>query len=355
MRAARPEDDRIIGDPQAAGRLAGVCGGLPLALQITAALLKADPALSAAELADQLAGEQEPADGVCAMTTAAGRPHRRSRRRSSCPTASSMTTTARMFRLLAVNPGPDISTAAAVALADLPVIRVRAVLGGLAQAHLAETAPGTAGRWRMHDLLRLYAGRVSDEHAGADDREQARDRLLGYYLRTAEAANAHLRALPGTAVPDTFTGRDDALAWLDAERASLVAAVGMAADTGRDQAAMDLALALAEYFEWRRRFDDWLATAAISLDAARRLSDRHREAAALINLAGALNWLQRFEEVITACQDAAAIYREIGDRHGEADALFASAYASARCGGLRRPYRVPGRRRHLPRDRRPEP
>ena len=27
----------------AAGRLAGICGGLPLALQITAALLKADP------------------------------------------------------------------------------------------------------------------------------------------------------------------------------------------------------------------------------------------------------------------------------------------------------------------------
>ena len=34
------------GDPAAAGRLAGMCGGLPLALQITAALLKADPALT---------------------------------------------------------------------------------------------------------------------------------------------------------------------------------------------------------------------------------------------------------------------------------------------------------------------
>ena len=40
---ARPDDDRISGDPEAAGRLARVCGGLPLALQITAALLKADP------------------------------------------------------------------------------------------------------------------------------------------------------------------------------------------------------------------------------------------------------------------------------------------------------------------------
>ena len=45
LRAARPSDDRISADAGAAARLAGVCGGLPLALQITAALLKADPAL----------------------------------------------------------------------------------------------------------------------------------------------------------------------------------------------------------------------------------------------------------------------------------------------------------------------
>ena len=47
LRAARPGDDRISSDPAAAGRLAGVCGGLPLALRITAALLAADPALTA--------------------------------------------------------------------------------------------------------------------------------------------------------------------------------------------------------------------------------------------------------------------------------------------------------------------
>jgi hypothetical protein len=46
QRATRPADDRIGVDPAAAGRLAGVCGGLPLALQITAPLLGADPALT---------------------------------------------------------------------------------------------------------------------------------------------------------------------------------------------------------------------------------------------------------------------------------------------------------------------
>jgi hypothetical protein len=85
-----------------------------------------------------------------------------------------------VFRLLPVNPGPDNSVAAVAALADLPVQQARAVLAGPARAHLAETAAGAAGRWRMHDLVRLYAAQLSEHHAEGDGREQARDRLLGY-------------------------------------------------------------------------------------------------------------------------------------------------------------------------------
>jgi tetratricopeptide (TPR) repeat protein len=173
----------------------------------------------------------------------------------------------------------------------------------------------------MHDLVRLYAQRLSEEHAQADSRGQARDRLLDYYLRMADAADDHLRALPGMAVPEEFTGRDGALEWLDTERASLVAAVTMAAGTGRDQAAMRLPLALAEYFAWRRRFDDWIAATTISLDAARRLGDRRREGNALTILGVALRHVRRFDEAIAAHQDAAAIYRETSDRHGEGAAL----------------------------------
>jgi tetratricopeptide (TPR) repeat protein len=319
LRAARPEDDRITADPNAAGGLAGVCGGLPLALQITAALLKADPALSTAELAQELAVESkrlgqlsyDDGSGTAVLSIAAA--FELSYRRLD-------ETSARVFRLLPVNPGPDISTAAAAALTNLPVGKARAVLGGLARAHLAEAAPGTAGRWRMHDLLRLYAGQLSDIHFGVDGREQARDRLLGYYLRSADAADDHLGALPGTVVPKEFAGRDAALDWLDAERASLVAAVTMAAGTGRDQAALRLPLLLAGYFAWRRRFDDAIATITVSLGAARRLGDS-RECDALNNLGLALQNVRRFEEAIAAHQDVGAIFRKTGDRNGEGGAL----------------------------------
>ena len=320
LRIAHPGDDRISRDPEAAWQLAEACGGLPLALQITAALLSADAVLTAAELADQLGTYQ---DRLTRLQYDDG----------SGPSAPSVAaafelsyhrlddTAARLFRLLSVVPGPDISTVATAALAGLLPAEVRTVLASLARAHLIEAAPGTGGRWRMHDLLRLYARQLSDQNADSDGREQAIDRLLDYWLDMAEAADAHLRTLNGAEMAARFADRDDALAWLDAEQTSLIPAVRMAAATGRDHVAMRLPLRLAEYFNWRRRFDDCLAVTAISLSAARRLRDRGNEAMALNNLGAALREARRFEEAITACQDAAAIYRQIGDRHGEAMAL----------------------------------
>ena len=230
-------------------------------------------------------------------------------------------TEARVFRLLPLNPGPDVSTAAAAVLVDLPVNEARHTLAGLTRAYLVEAVRDGGGRWRLHDLVGLYAQQLSNTHAEADGREQARDRLLGYYLSMADAADNYLRMLPRPTVAAEFTSRDGAIAWLDAEEASLTAAVRMAADTGRDQVAVSLPLLLAQYLAWRRRFDDLLVTTTISLNAARRLGDRYREGDALTNLGGALREERRFDEAVTAHRDAAAIYRELGDRQGEGDAV----------------------------------
>jgi tetratricopeptide (TPR) repeat protein len=239
---------------------------------------------------------------------------------------------AELFWLLSVNPGPDVSTAAAAALAGRPASQTRTVLGRLVKAHLIEPAGTGAGRWRMHDLLRLYAHQLPVPQAQVGKRERAQDRLLHYYLDGARAADAHMLALPGTPVPERFAGREQALAWLDAERPSLIAAAAMAARTGRDQIALHLPLYLSEYLDWRRRFDDKLAVLAISRDTARRLGDQANEAAALTSEAIALAEARRFDEAIAVCQDAAAIYRETGDRHREGAALNNLGVALRRVG-----------------------
>ena len=320
VRAARPEDDRIRGDLKAAGQLAGLCGGLPLALAIIAALLNADPTLSAGELAEELAAETERLEqlryddgtGPSAPSVAAAfeLSYRKLEQDSS-----------RAFRLLSVNPGPDISTASAAILADLPADKMRRVLAGLARAHMIEAAPSAAGRWQMHDLLRLYSRYLSAENAEADGRDQGIDRLLRYYMTRSYTADQRLRAQPGTAVPEDFADRGSALDWLDAERSSLVAAVSMAAATGRDQLAAQLPLVLAEYLQLRRRLDDMLAITVVSAEAARRLGDRRMESSALVTMGNVLRQVRRFEEAIIVCREAIPICKETGDQYVEAGAL----------------------------------
>ena len=320
LRAARSEDDRISSDLVAARRLVSVCGGLPLALRITVALLATDAALTAEDAVDELTDEMhrlealqyDDGGGTSAPSVAAA---------FDLSYRQLEETAARLFRLLPVNPGPEVSTAAAAALAGSSERETRRVLGQLAKAHLVELAAGAAGRWRMHDLLRLYARQLSDIYAEADKREQAQDRLLDFYLKAARAADAHLRALAGTAVPADFTGRDDALAWLDTERLNLITAVTMASSTGRDQIALHLPMVLREYLDWRRRFDDRLAVLTVSRDTTRRLGDRPNEAIAMTSLGNTLERMRRFDEAITAHQGAAAIFQETGDRHREGMAL----------------------------------
>jgi tetratricopeptide (TPR) repeat protein len=229
--------------------------------------------------------------------------------------------TARVFRMLPVNPGPEVSTAAVATLADLPVSKARAEISHLVRAHLVEAAAGAEGRWRMHDLLRLYATQISDQDLDHDGRELARDRLLTYYVDMSHAADGHLRARPGTEVSDIFKGPTDALTWLDVERPNLVAAINVASRTGRHTVALRLPLNLTEYFIWRRRLDDLIAAVTVSIEAARHLGDRGNEAKARDIFGGALRTIGSFEKAMTAHGDAAAIFQEIGDRHGEAVAL----------------------------------
>jgi hypothetical protein len=115
-----------------------------------------------------------------------------------------------------------------------------------------------------------------------------------------EAADDQLRWQPDPLVdPAAFASRDDALAWLDAERPCLIATVEMAADLERDHIAASLSLRLAQYLALRRLFDDLLAITTIGLCAARRLGNRDLEGSALTNLGLAQQELGRPEEPLS--------------------------------------------------------
>lgn len=171
LRAARPGDNRLAQHPADAAEVVRLCGGLPLALRIAAALLAENPAMPVAALAAELRADK-PVVGLAYGTAGVRAAFELSYRNLS---ASQQ----RMFRLLTVNPGAETTTEVAAALADRPQQQTRDNLKALARAHLIEQG-SEYGRWKMHDLVRQYADDLARRHGGGQ-RSRAFDRLLRHY------------------------------------------------------------------------------------------------------------------------------------------------------------------------------
>ncbi|MGW2964984.1 tetratricopeptide repeat protein, partial [Streptomyces sp. NPDC001220] len=315
LRVARGEGDtRITQALGQAAKIADLCARLPLALNIAASLLAENDTVAedgtmdytAADLASELRAEHTRLDELSYEERAVRAAFDLSYQRLDQQQA-------RLFRLLPLNPGPSISTEATRHLADLEERGTRHLLTRLARAHLIERRSGH--RWAMHDLVRLYADEHGRTHAIPDQRDIARTRLFTHYQDTTQAADAHLRTLPGSPAP-RFPDRVSALEWLDTEHPSLIAtALGYPATT------ISLVFSLAQYLNYRRYFDDWITLTTTALTICQERGDRHREGSTLNNLGLALQEVRRFDEAINAHNQAVTIYRELGDRHREGQAL----------------------------------
>ncbi|GAA2590807.1 tetratricopeptide repeat protein [Actinomadura fulvescens] len=330
-----PGDRRVRDEEKAAVRLAGECGFLPLALGIMAGRLAENPEESIAdavrELADRdgpepapygpgLAGGGMPATGglhgVLSPTfDVAYRALRRDQREA--------------FRRLGLVPGPDFTPTALAALLDRPVAEARELLDGLCQAYLVQDV--ASGRFRMHDLLRDFARERGLSEDDDNDRLAAQRRLLGGYLAEAREAGQALGrggrpVLEGAeepASPPDPAARARSLAWFEAERRNLVAAVHLAAQHGLHRTCWELADSLFDFQEFRRYSEDNITVHDAGLRAARTEEDWAAAAVMLHNLAVAHSDLGRPVQAIGYCEDAKRGFRSADppDRRGEALAL----------------------------------
>ncbi|MGH2771022.1 MAG: ATP-binding protein [Actinomycetota bacterium] len=313
---------RMAAEAEAAAEIARLCGCLPLAVRIAGAKLVTRPAMSVAELARRLGDEQHRLGELAAGDIEV-------RASFALSYAGLGPAEARMFRRLGLIAGPDFGVGAAAALIDAHPEEAKVLLEHLGDAHLIEDAL-LQGRYRFHDLLRLYAReRVQAEETDAA-RETALRGVLEWYLNTAEGAERilwpHRRPLPrdraGECSGPAFTTRTQARAWFEAERAGLVAAVRQAGvHCGFRPFTWQLADALWGFFYLRKRWVDWQDSHEVALAATREAHDRQAEAWILHTLGAAYRHLRRFDEAIGSLEQSLAICRETGDRQGEAQAL----------------------------------
>ncbi|MGA6155029.1 tetratricopeptide repeat protein [Stenotrophomonas sp. NPDC087984] len=296
VRNAQPQDIRIVAERTQAERLCRLCGYLPLALQIAAALLIADPGKPIEELVGELASVATRVDylddGERGVRAAFDLSYGRLTDEQS-----------RLFLLLALAPGEGISaeTLRASYGAPLPPRGVDV----LVRAHLVEPRDA-GGRWRMHDLLRAYAAaKVAEDGARfASEYERSRDRILDHYNELVADAAGLMQVPPVRGPHPRFAGRVEALAWLDGERTGLVEAACWAAEPRHAGAAVKLALDLGEYLGRRRLYGDAVVVYQHAIDGARALGDRRSEGNSWNNLSIALRRVRRLEEAADACHRA---------------------------------------------------
>jgi DNA-binding SARP family transcriptional activator/tetratricopeptide (TPR) repeat protein len=279
--ARRLGQRRVAAEPQAVNEIVIRCARLPLALAVAAARAATRPHLTLAALANDLRRNHSALDALADVD-----PTIDLRAVLSWSYGSLSPDAALLFRLLAVHPGPDISVAAAASVVGVTAVRARALLAELAGAHLV--TEHLLGRYLMHDLLRAYAAELAQTHSSGTERRDAVRRMLDHYLHTAHTAARQLDPHRGheitlgpaadrvsTEEPDSY---DRAVAWFDAERAVLLAAIDLAARDGAEVYTWPLVWTLAEYLHRQGHWQDWVIAGRTALDAAQRVGDRSGEA-----------------------------------------------------------------------------
>jgi tetratricopeptide (TPR) repeat protein len=321
LSTANPDDPRPADELDAVNDLVHLCGRLPLAVEIAAAILTDEPNVTVTTLATQLADTKTQLAGLKYGTLDVAAVIDFSYRRL----ASRSPDAAELLPLLTLNPGPDLATDVAAALAGLTASTIAVRLRELRSASLLQYT--ASGRWQLHDLVALYASQRLP-----DDTTSATARLLTCYTDAACAAEEHLTALPGQPVPERFKGRDDALDWFDSERSNLTMAVEHAHRAGYHQHSCDLAASLGEYLHLRRYVDELVSINECAVDAAATLGQPGTIARSWNNLGVALQEVRRCEEAINVHRHAIGIYQGIGDRQGEGMAWNNIGHALTRLG-----------------------
>ncbi|MGH8907569.1 MAG: tetratricopeptide repeat protein [Egibacteraceae bacterium] len=313
---------RVTAEPAEAAAVVRHCGLLPLAVRIAGARLRARPAWPVAALAGRLADERRRLEELKVGELAVRASFQLSYRGLDPAEA-------RTFRLLGLLEGPDVTPEVAAALTECAVPAADAILERLVDAQLIETP--AHGRYRFHDLLRLFAR----ERAEAEDDEPARnaalERALGWYLATAEHASELLKPTALRAGGNgqsergqPFADRQAALDWLEAERANLATAAAQAAahaPAPLASIAWRLSDTLFRFFYLRKHWSDWQAVCEAAIQAAQRTGDRPAEAGPRNSLGVISYEQQRYEEAIASYEESLAIYRECGNRVREGTVL----------------------------------
>ncbi|MEU0336565.1 BTAD domain-containing putative transcriptional regulator [Streptomyces sp. NPDC006193] len=347
-------EERVAAERDAALDVVAACGFLPLAIRIAASRLAARRTWTVSVLAAKLADERRRLDELQAGDLAV-------KATFELGYGQLEPAQARAFRLLGLADGPDISLAAAAAVLDLPAEETEDLLESLVDTSLLESA--APGRYRFHDLVRLYARSCAErDELPPGERQAALSRLLDFYLATTAGVYAIER--PGDRLVDDlettqypglrFGEATAALDWLYSEAGPLLACVRQSAGTGRLRRGVDLLWAAKDLTESGANSHQYETTARAMCEATRAAGDARAEGRARTVLTDVLLVSGRIEQAEREARTAMRLAEGVGDstaaswvannrgliclhqsRHEEGKAFFERALEGLRAAGNR--------------------
>ena len=311
---ARAGAARVAAEPDAAAEIIAYTARLPLALTIAAARIATHPGFPLSTFAAELRAPAGPLDALADGDV---------RRVFSWSYLACSKEARRLFRLLGLHPGPDLTVTAAAALADLPEAEAAPLLAELTRLHLL--AQHRPGRFAFHDLLRAYAGELARSAEDPDELTAARLRMYDHYLRHACAAGDALQPqwlkvpMPAATAAPPMT-QAEATAWFTEEDRVLPGILRDAADTGADAYPWRLAAYLVCFYAPGARWSESGPLQRLALEAATRSGDLLGQATARRLLARADSRTGRLADADEGMRTARDLYAGLGDLLGEAQA-----------------------------------
>ncbi|MEV4143706.1 tetratricopeptide repeat protein [Amycolatopsis sp. NPDC049691] len=298
--------ERVAAELAQSRRIVDHCGGLPLATRLAAAQLTAWPRSRLLDLAEQL--------GQRARRLESLRAGDRAVRGAFEASYQALPASARtVFRRLALMPGPDFAMSAA------PEDGERAVAELVRRGLLQPSAQ--VGRYRLHDLIRLFAAERLDAEESPAERETAERALLHTLLHDAVDAGSVLDPSLPTPADGRFRERASAVRWLDTERRGVVAAVRRACELGMAGSVFGVLAALPWYWDLRCHWEDWREANTHVLALAERMDRLEEQLTAHNGLSIVSRQLHDPETAICHAQAALAMARKLGRLDDEACAL----------------------------------
>ena len=324
--------ERVNAEPHAARRLADACAGLPLALRIAASKLSVRRHWTIDRMLDRLRDERRLLDELALEGVGVRASIAFSYRELNKPAQ-------RLLLLLSMLGATDFSEWVAAPLLETDVDAGADTLQELTEASLVvfEATVGGQPRYRLHELVRIFAQETLAREIPLEERVDAQTRLLRAWLFMAREAHSRsyggdysvlhadceLWPLPRWVVDELMVKPMD---WFAAEHANLVTAVELAAQLGHADLCWDLAITSATLFEARGYTDSWSQTHSIALEATRAARDRRGEAAMWYSIGELAIFEDRIEDGRREDEAALMYFDEIGDEHGRGLTLRSLAF-----------------------------